>query len=184
MLNDINKIIPIRFQNASYEDVPEEIKATVTKQIRERNGVYFYGGSGVGKTHMVCALMKNFFKNGLEVMFLNTSDFLEQLREEFDAHVENYDEDGLFRRVMNFRGILIFDDIGSEKVSDWTRERLYLIINKKYEDMIPMIFTSNNDMEILSARVGDRISSRIMGMTEIVKVDGEDIRFKKSNETN
>jgi DNA replication protein DnaC len=79
---------------------------------------------------------------------------------------------------MNFKGIIVFDDIGAEKVSDWTRERLYLIINKKYEDMIPMIFTSNCDLEILSARLGDRISSRIMGMTELIKVDGEDMRNK------
>ena len=177
MEKDYKKIIPIRFHNASYEDIPEEFKEKITKQIRDRNGVYFFGESGVGKTHMVCGLIKNFLKNGIDVMFLNTGDFLEKLREEFNK--PNDEEESLFRTIMDFKGVLVFDDIGAEKASDWTRERLYLIINKKYEDMIPMIFTSNCDMEILSARMGDRISSRIMGMTDIIKVDGDDLRAKQ-----
>lgn len=179
MDNNYKKILPLRFQDVSYDDVPNGIKEISTKQIKTRNGVYFIGESGVGKTHIVCGIAKNLLENGIDVLFFNTGDFLEKLREEFTTKSEEDDEEkSLFRKVMDFNGVLIFDDIGAEKVSEWSRERLYLIINKKYEDMQPVLFTSNCDMEILSARMGDRIMSRIIGMTEIVTVEGADRRIK------
>ncbi len=178
ILRDYKKIIPVRYHNVSYEtDVKEVLKTEVTSQIQKREGLYLWGESGSGKTHIACALTKEFLEKGIDVMFFNTGDFLEKLREEFEKPFEDEEHVGLFREVMDFEGVLIFDDIGSEKASDWSRERLYLIINKKYEDMIPMIFTSNCDLEILSARMGDRITSRISGMTSIMMVDGGDRRL-------
>lgn len=171
---DYKKIIPPRFHNVSYEaDVSDRMKEVFTKQIKSGNGVYLYGGPGVGKTHVVCAIAKNILENGIDVWFLNTSEFLEKLRQEFNSD----DFQDLFKEVMDFKGVLILDDIGAEKASEWTRERLYLVINKKYEEMQPVIFTSNCDLEILSARLGDRITSRIIGMTEVLEKRGEDKRL-------
>lgn len=179
MQQDYKKIIPLRFQNASYEDdVSPKIKETTIKQIRTRSGLYIWGLPGTGKTHLVCALIKNIVKEGFEVKFYNTGDFLEKLRGEFSdgfSHEDGYP--GLFREIMDFKGILVFDDIGAEKITDWARERLYLVINKKYEDMVPVFFTSNCDMEILSARLGDRLASRIRGMVYIFEKTGPDRRL-------
>lgn len=180
MILGYTKILPLRYQSVSYEtDVDEETKKIFTEQIRKREGLYIFGDSGVGKTHLVCALAKYLMESGLDVMFYNTGDFLEKLREEFQK--PSYDEDdyffSLFRETMDFKGVLILDDLGAEKISDWARERLYLIINKKYEDLTPMIFTSNCDIEILSARLGDRVSSRILGMTRIIKYKGDERRL-------
>lgn len=184
MNKNYQNIIPKVFHTVNYEtDVSEKLKEMAREQIsKRREGLYFYGSTGVGKTHIVCALAKKLLETGFDVLFYNTGDFLERIREEFNKS-SSYDEDyqGIFRETMNFPGILIFDDIGSEKVSDWVIERLYLIINKKYEDMIPMIFTSNCDLEILSARLGDRIASRIFGMTKLVKLDGADKRLTMAN---
>lgn len=186
-MQNYKNIIPKRYHNVSYEtDISENIKEILKKQIRAGNGIYFYGEPGVGKTYTVCAIAKGILKNGIDVMFLNTGDFLEKIRNEFDRK-GSYDEGddyipGIFEEVMNFKGIIIFDDIGAEKTSDWVRERLYLIINKKYEDMIPMIFTSNCDLEILSARLGDRITSRIRGMTCIIRKNGEDRRLSSNTQ--
>jgi DNA replication protein DnaC len=179
------QIIPRVYHEASYErDVLEGIKEITREQIGNRKGLYIYGGTGVGKTHVACALAKKFIESGLDVLFYNTGDFLEKIREEFGQGNYEDDYEGLFRETMNFKGILIFDDIGSEKTSDWVAERLYLIINKKWEDMIPMIFTSNCDLEILSARLGDRVASRIRGMTALVRLDGEDKRLNMNIQKN
>ena len=167
MASDFTKVIPLRYQAVSYEtDVPNEVKQIFTEQIRARNGIYIFGEAGVGKTYLACALGKYLLDSGIEVMFYNTGDFLEKLREEFQK-TDNEDDYfySLFRETMDFKGIIVFDDLGAEKISDWARERLYLIINKKYEDMTPMIFTSNSDMEIIAARMGDRVASRILEMT-------------------
>lgn len=179
MKYNYEKIIPVRFKEASYEkDVPEAIKRESVSQINKKDGLYLWGESGSGKTHIACAIAKNILDFGVEVRFFNTSAFLEQLRDEFKNEVV-LDEGsmGLFRDTLDFKGILIFDDIGAEKVTDWVIERLYIIINKKYEDMIPIIFTSNCDLEILSARLGDRIASRIAGMTSRIRIDGSDRRL-------
>jgi DNA replication protein DnaC len=181
MKSNYKKIIPVRYHDVSYEnDVKDDIKKILVGQIRKRNGIYIFGESGVGKTHLVCAMAKYILEQGVEVLFYNTGDFVEKLREEFENGIK-YDEEylGLFRETMNFKGILIFDDLGAEKISDWVRERLYLIINKKYEDMVPMIFTSNCDLEILSARLGDRVTSRIREVSEIINFTGVDMRLSE-----
>lgn len=173
-------LLPEKYHDASYErDVSETVKNVTKKQINKREGIYLWGDSGCGKTHIACAIAKQILENGIDIMFLNTGDFLERIREEYNKVFED-GEEGIFREVMNFKGVLFLDDIGAEKVSEWTRERLYLIINKKWEDMTPIVFTSNCDLEILSARMGDRITSRISGMTTRIKVEGNDRRLKEN----
>ena len=187
-MKNYKQIIPKKYHNVSYEkDVVDGIKSIVTSQISERAGLYLYGGAGVGKTHIACAIATKILDSGIDVVFYNTGDFLEKLREEFSSGTKDDDDyRGLFRETMDFEGVIIFDDIGSEKVSEWAIERLYLIINKKWEDVMPIIFTSNVDMEILSARLGDRIASRVKGMCEIIHLEGQDKRINmniKNNET-
>jgi len=176
---DYQKIIPLRYHNVSFEaDIEERIKKVVIESIQKKSSLYIYGTVGSGKTHLACALVKNLLDSSIEVRFYNTGDFVEKLREEFEIGFEREDNyPGLFREIMDFKGILVLDDIGAEKISDWVRERLYLIINKKYEDIIPIIFTSNCDMEIMSARLGDRVSSRIGQMAETIRLTSKDRRL-------
>lgn len=186
-MKDYKEIIPVRFQNVSYKnDVIDQIKEIATKQIRQGNGLYIYGSRGIGKTHTACAIAKNVILNGLDIRFFNTGDLLEKLREEYSKTQTEIEENqkSLFRDVMDFQGVLFLDDIGAEKITEWAKERLYLIINKKYEDMMPIIFTSNCNMSLLSTKVGDRITSRIMGMVEIIEKTGNDMRVTKNNEAN
>ena len=131
MKMDYKNIIPRRYHNASYEnDVNDIVKEIFIEEIKKRNGLYIYGKSGCGKTHLACALIKHILEKGFDVIFYNTGDFLEMLRDEYDRPPTN--EDSLFRKIMDFKGVLVFDDLGSENISNWARERLYLIINKKY----------------------------------------------------
>jgi DNA replication protein DnaC len=176
---DYTKIIPRRYHDVSYEnDVTDVVKGVVKEQIQKRDGLYIRGDVGVGKTHLACALVKKFIEEGLDVRFYNTSDFLERLRDEFkNGVITDESSEGLFRDTMNYKGILVLDDIGTEKVTDWVNERLYLIINKRYEDMLPTIFTSNCDMETFSARLGDRFSSRVKQMTRIINLVHSDRRL-------
>jgi len=175
MKKDYTKIIPPRFQCAEFEGLSDEIKESAIEQLSKKKGIYFFGDVGTGKTFMAAAIAKMAIKKGINVKFLNTGELLENLREEFDNPKD--EEESLFFEMMHFDGILVLDDIGSEKISVWARERLYLIINKKYEEMLPIIFTSNCDLEILSARMGDRVSSRIVEMTEILHITGPDKRL-------
>lgn len=176
----MDKIIPKRFQNVSFEnDVKDGIKKIYKDQLSNRESIFIYGDSGVGKTHTACALAKNLLDTDIEVMFFNTSELMERLRAEYKDNYEDEDRESLFIKLLDFQGVIILDDIGAEKTSDWVIERLYIIINRKYEDMIPMIFTSNCTIEQLHQKIGGRIASRIAGMSTFIKMNGEDRRIKK-----
>jgi len=169
------KILPPRYHNVSYEnDVPGAIKDEVKKQINKKEGIYFLGGAGVGKTHIACAIAKELLSKNIPVMFLNTGKFLEEIRLGFNGDADEFG--GIFKEVLEFEGVLILDDIGAEKATEWVRERLYLIINERYDQMRPIIFTSNNSISELSSKLGDRIASRIVGMSLTISLDGIDRR--------
>jgi len=171
------EIVPIRFKDASYEnDVPDEVKKIFLEQVRKREGIYLLGEAGVGKTHIACAIGKYLLEETQSLLFETSGDLLEKIREDYEAEYNNKED--IFRTLMNFPGILILDDIGAEKTSSWVVERLYLILNKRYQDMLPTIFTSNCSIEELSEKFGDRITSRIVGMAAIVEINGEDKRIK------
>jgi DNA replication protein DnaC len=93
-------------------------------------------------------------------------DFLETIRASYDL------ESGLVTSLIFGRActsdLLLFDDLGSEKVTDrnrdWVQEQLYRLINWRSNQQLPTIFTTNLSLAQLTARVGRAIVSRIEGM--------------------
>ncbi len=78
---------------------------------------------------------------------------------------------------MNASRLLILDDLGAEKPTEWVRERMYEIVNQRYEWMRPIIVTSNLSPAQLAKQVGQRVASRLMEMCEVVELDGRDRRL-------
>jgi DNA replication protein DnaC len=72
--------------------------------------------------------------------------------------------------------LLVLDDLGSERVTDWVREQIFLIINSRYEEMLPTVVTTNDTLEELEKHVGQRIISRLMETCQGLILDGEDFR--------
>jgi DNA replication protein DnaC len=75
--------------------------------------------------------------------------------------------------------LLILDDVGQEKGSTWVWEQLYILINRRYETLLPTIFTTNLDPGQWTSRWGGAIASRITGMSLIIPLKGIDYRSKK-----
>lgn len=169
-------VIPNRFKDINYEkDVPVNIKNKVENLISNKKGLYLYGQTGVGKTHIAYAIASFFNENKYKTWFLNTGEMLRQMREEFE---KTEFIEPIYEQLIDFNGLLFLDDIGAEKMTDWVRETFYLILNNKYENMIPVIFTSNYSLDELAEKVGDRVVSRIMGICDILKLEGNDRRVK------
>jgi DNA replication protein DnaC len=175
-------IISKKFINAKIGDFSEDIKQKIKIGIKNKKGVYIFGPCGTGKTHLAYAFyihsVENFkgstrFRNFSELLYTikssitqNKSNFLDQMliNDDFPSDEE--------------KKILILDDIGSEKTTDWVIETLGLIINRYYEMENYIFITSNLNLEELQQRYGDRIASRIAEMCEIIKLEGEDRRTK------
>lgn len=73
------------------------------------------------------------------------------------------DESGILTGYVNVP-LLVLDDLGAEKVSDYVKQTLYLLINKRYGDCRDTIITSNLSLEEIGQSYGDRLASRIAGM--------------------
>lgn len=169
--------IPKIFEGADYDkDVSDELKKLFEKQVRAGKGLYMHGGTGTGKTHVAYAMAKKAVSLPLNVLFFNATSFLDMLKAEFKIGFDE-NEESLFDRAMNLKGILFIDDLGAEKTTEWALERFTLLINHRWEEMLPTVFTSNYDLEILSARMGDRVSSRVFAMVEVVEFSGADKRL-------
>lgn len=74
--------------------------------------------------------------------------------------------------------LLILDDVGAEKTTDFVLQSAYLIFNRREQDEMPTYGTSNLTIEEIGAKLDDRIASRIKGMCHVVQVGGEDQRGK------
>lgn len=174
-------MIPKRFENANWEDVPKKIKDILTNILQTRRGIYIWGQAGTGKTHIIYAINKHYLLNNAKPKIIsnvyNVPSLLKSIKDDFDR--KPADKDNLLDRIIENRDLLILDDLGSEKMSEWVEEVFYLLINKKYEEMIPIIFTSNYSIDELSDRISDRIVSRIIGSCDVIELSGEDRRMNK-----
>lgn len=179
---------PRRFKNASYAEVPKNIQKHFNDIYETHRGLYIHGKVGSGKTHIAYAIwdewnarVETFIKAGKlpnyypRAEFYNMTELLYELRNSF----KNGTTEDIFDSLIRGRCVLFIDDLGAEKVTEWVEETIYLLVNRRYEDEMPIIFTSNYSIPELSERVGDRICSRIVEMCDIVKLEGEDRRINK-----
>jgi DNA replication protein DnaC len=181
-------MIPRRYENAKIEDVPEQIKTAFNKLVAGGKGFYMSGGVGTGKTHICYALKKfydragcyteNGFCPGKSLIVWNVVDLIHEIKSDFDR--ESIDKKRYDSELSRTEKILILDDIGAERVTDFVEEKLYYLINNRYINMLPTIFTSNFSITELAGRIGERSASRIVEMCEIFELGGEDKRFSQN----
>lgn len=173
-------IIPTRYKEVKESDIPKKIQDFIKNIKTHKKGLYIHGTVGSGKTHLMYAIGK--FAEDKQIVspiwVFNSTDLLRQLREDFNSS-DKYENKHLFQKLLEFRGLLMIDDIGAEKLSDWVLETFYLIINKRYEEVFPTIFTSNYPLEDLAEKVGDRTVSRIIESCDVLPLSGKDKRIEK-----
>lgn len=165
--------VPLRFRNAKIEDAPESIRTRVEEIKTTRKGLFIFGGVGTGKTHIAYAIARHIYGQKTQVQVLNSAELMDNIRRGYD---KPFDE--TFEELMKYRGLIILDDVGSEKLTEWVAERFYLLVNRKYNQMVPIIMTSNFSIQQLAERIGERVASRIVEMCHIVELTGEDRRLK------
>jgi DNA replication protein DnaC len=147
-----------------------------------KHGLMFYGHAGSGKTHLSVAITKQIIEEKqIQVKFVRIVDLLLEIRKTFDENeswkAENESE---LLRKYTFTPLLILDDIGSEKTTDWVRQVLYQIIDERWIEQKPIIVTSNLTLDELEGRLGERIASRIAGITQLIEMQSHDYRIKSN----
>ena len=163
---------PRRFAHSDFSKLPKELRECIENVRETRKGMYLWGPVGGGKTYAVYAIKGKLEAMGISVRVLSAPEMLDLIRDDME-HKDSHN----LERLLSNRGVLVIDDLGAEKASEWVSETLFKIINKRYEEVLPTIVTSNLDLGELSERMGDRIPSRIAEMCVVIKLDGADRRL-------
>lgn len=141
-----------------------------------------HGGVGVGKTHLAAAIANAYASRNIQasVYFRVVPDLLDQLRATFDPETGvAYDE--RFHQIRN-ANLLVLDDLGTENSTAWASEKLFQIINHRYNEQLPTVITSNAKLD----RIEDRIVSRMLDsrLARYVFVDADDYRVRDFSRSN
>jgi DNA replication protein DnaC len=149
-------------------------------------GLCLIGPHGIGKTHLAVAAMRTVLANGNQAVFYEVSDLLRLIRSTYNP-VTKTAEMQILQPLLTTQ-LLVLDDVGKEKTSEWVEETMTFIVNTRYNHRLTTIFTSNYEdnpdaeaLDSLRVRVGSRMYSRIHEMCDFVEYGGADYRLLPPN---
>ena len=150
---------------------------------QKNNSVLLVGDVGVGKTHLLVGAARALIEKGFSVLFVSTVELIENLREaELNKTNPEYDGESLRSQMhlLSTAELVIFDDVGQEKITEWVQVQYYRIINQRYLAMLPTMFSTNLGREELKKAVGDTVASRIAEMSagRLYVIQGENLRYE------
>lgn len=143
-------------------------------------GIYLWGDKGTGKTHLTGCMANYLLRQYKQVLFTNFFEISKSIRSTFKGSGSETD---IINKIANV-DFLFIDDLGTEKVTKegedtWLQDKIFEVINKRYNNMKPTIFTSNYSLQQLVQERGllDKTVDRILEMsTAIIRVEGKSNR--------
>jgi len=194
--------IPARYANcdfAGYKTEGSQTLATAklvverwaTQYPVDRVGLLLIGPSGVGKTHLSVAAIKELIKKGVHCLFCDYRELLKQIQNCYNPSVQATELEVL--QPVFETEVVFIDDIGAVKPSEWVWDTVSIILNTRYNNALTTIITSNfldgpprkagmpaaqavSTDDTLGDRLGERMRSRLFEMCRLVQVDGKDYR--------
>jgi DNA replication protein DnaC len=163
---------------------------------RDGTGLLIIGKIGTGKTHLAVGIVKELILNkGISCLFYDYRELLKEIQNSYNASVQTSELDVL--RPVFETDVLVLDELGAVKPTEWVWDTVSLILNTRYNDNRTTVITTNFDdqpaaaasaslspsraaarAETLGDRIGERMRSRLHEMCRIITLDGLDFRQK------
>lgn len=113
------------------------------------------GGVGCGKTHLAAAIANEAIRLRIPVLFAVVPDLLDYLRATYSPTSPiQYDE--MFEGIRS-TNLLVLDDLGTESATPWAQEKLFQLINHRYNNQMPTVITTNRRLDSLDERIRSRM---------------------------
>lgn len=146
--------------------------------LEDGTGLFIAGSVGTGKTHLAAAIANKLLQSGIPVIFRTAIDMFLDIRRSYSGEVSESDVLNEYKTVP----LLVIDDLGKEKMTEWAASTLYGIVNARYENMKPIIVTTNFTSKDLLESLGDEptraqaILSRLMETSVYLSMQWADYR--------
>ena len=168
--------------NESLREAVQHARCFIEEYPATERGLLLLGLAGVGKTHIAVGVLRAVIqKTGAAGLFYDTRDLLTTIRSTYDPVVRT-SAVSILHPVME-TPLLVLDDLGAERPTDWVEETMNLIVNTRYNERRITLFTSNysdvpdiDEPNSLVARIGFRMRSRLHEMCSVVEIDAGDFR--------
>jgi len=152
-------------------------------------GLLLMGGTGVGKTHLIVALLKGLIEKGAEGLFVDYQELLKRIQSSYDPAALTA-EHRVVRPVLETE-VAVIDDLGSNRITDWVEDTINYLLNRRYNEKKPTLITANLKDERMTGaagervthatfeeRLGARVSSRLREMCRLVEIVAPDYRLR------
>jgi DNA replication protein DnaC len=168
------------FENFEISDGTKEAFEIAQKYCREGGrGIVFAGSCGIGKSHLAAAIMNVEIEKFRDVVFCTVPELMDDIK----RTIRNQEESSELMELVKNADLLILDDLGAEKSTEFVAERLFVIVNarlmRKKDTIITTNYTKPSDLidKLGGGVTGQRIVSRIRELCQWVVVTGKDYRL-------
>lgn len=157
-------------RNISHREIAERTlnaaREFVTNYLKHGHseGLFLTGPVGSGKTFLACCIANTLLAQSKTLLFIVVPDLLNQIKATYDNVGQKEITESELLDTAREVPLLILDDLGAHNYTDWTRNKVFSIINYRLNYLLPTIITSNIKLEDLEEHLGERTTSRILEM--------------------